>query len=61
MLAGQNQSFPADVTDESASETLFRPIHSDFGGVDCLINNVGVTSDAFLVKAANCKVQRKSS
>ena len=34
---------------------------SDFGSVDGLINNAGVTSDALLVKAADGKVQRKMS
>lgn len=58
---GKVKGFPADVTDEPAVETLFRRIHSDFGGVDGLINNAGVTSDALLVKAANGKVQRKMS
>ncbi len=58
---GKVKGFPADVTDEPAVETLFRRIHSDFGGVDGLINNAGVTSDALLVKVANGKVQRKMS
>ena len=58
---GKVKGFSADVTDEPAVETLFRRIHSDFGGVDGLINNAGVTSDALLVKAANGKVQRKMS
>jgi 3-oxoacyl-[acyl-carrier protein] reductase len=59
--AGKVKGFTADVTDEPAVETLFRRIHSDFGDVDGLINNAGVTSDALLMKAANGKVQRKMS
>ena len=58
---GKVKGFPADVTDEPAVETLFRRLHSDFGFVDGLINNAGVTSDALLVKAANGTVQRKMS
>ena len=49
------------MTDEPAVETLFRRVHNDFGGVDGLVNNAGVTSDALLVKAADGKVQRKMS
>ena len=58
---GKVKNFPADVTDEPAVETLFRRIHADFDGIDGLINNAGVISDALLVKAANGKVQRKMS
>jgi 3-oxoacyl-[acyl-carrier protein] reductase len=58
---GKVKGYPVDVTDELAVETLFRNVHSDFGGVDGLINNAGVTGDALLVKAADGKVQRKMS
>ena len=58
---GKVKDYPADVTDEPAVEALFNSIHKDFGGVDGLINNAGVTSDALLVKAADGKVQRKMS
>ena len=57
---GKVKGFSADVTDEPAVETFFRR-STAFGGVDGLINNAGVTSDALLVKAANGKVQRKMS
>ena len=33
---GKVKGFTVDVTDEPAVETLFRRIHSDFGGVDAL-------------------------
>lgn len=55
------KDYPADVTNESAVEAMFRRIHSDFGSVDGLINNAGVTGDALLVTAANGKVQKKMS
>ena len=55
------KDYPADVTDEPAVEGLFSCVHKDFGGVDGLINNAGITRDALLVKAAEGKVQRKMS
>ena len=58
---GKVKDYPADVTDEPAVEALFNSVHKDFGSVDGLINNAGITSDALLVKAADGKVQRKMS
>ena len=58
---GKVKDYPADVTDEPAVEALFSSVHKDFGSVDGLINNAGITSDALLVKAADGKVQRKMS
>ena len=58
---GKVKDYPADVTDEPAIEALFARIHSDFGSIDGLINNAGVTGDALLVKAVDGKVQRKMS
>ena len=56
---GQVKDYPTDVTDEPAVEALFNSVQKDFGRVDGLINNAGVTSDALLVKAVGGKVQRK--
>ena len=55
------KDYPADVTDEPAVEALFGGVRKDFGGLDGLINNAGITSDALLVKAADGKVQAKMS
>lgn len=55
------KDYPADVSVEAAVETLFSSIHKDFGQIDGLINNAGITSDALLVKAADGKVQTKMS
>jgi 3-oxoacyl-[acyl-carrier protein] reductase len=55
------KDYPADVTNEPAVESLFSSIRKDFGSVDSLINNAGITSDALLVKAADGKVQGKMS
>ncbi len=49
------------MTDEPAVESLFNGVRKDFGSVDGLINNAGITSDALLVKATDGKVQRKMS
>jgi 3-oxoacyl-[acyl-carrier protein] reductase len=55
------KDYPADVTDASAVESLFNKVHKDFGSVDGVINNAGVTSDGLLVRVQNGKVQKKMS
>jgi 3-oxoacyl-[acyl-carrier protein] reductase len=55
------RDYPVDVTDEPAVEALFNSVQREFGSVDGLINNAGITSDALLVKAVDGKVQRKMS
>ena len=49
------------MTNEAAVEATLNSIHKDFGSVDGLINNAGITSDALLVKAADGKVRAKMS
>ena len=58
---GKPKDYPADVTDELAVESLFNSVHKDFGSMDAVINNAGITSDALLVKAKNGKVLKKMS
>jgi 3-oxoacyl-[acyl-carrier protein] reductase len=58
---GKVKDYPADVTDEPAVEALFNSVRKDFGSVDGLINNAGITSDALLVKAVDGKVKKKMS
>jgi 3-oxoacyl-[acyl-carrier protein] reductase len=55
------KDYPADVTDEPAVEALFASVREDFGSIDGLINNAGITSDALLVKVADGKVRKKMS
>ncbi len=55
------KDYPVDVTDEPAVEALFASVRKDFGSIDGLINNAGITSDALLVKVADGKVQKKMS
>ena len=58
---GKVKEYAADVTDEKGVEALFNHIASEFGRVDGLINNAGITNDALLVKVADGKVQKKMS
>jgi 3-oxoacyl-[acyl-carrier protein] reductase len=58
---GKVKDYPVDVREEPSVEGLFNSIHRDFGSVDGLINNAGITSDALLVKATDGKVQKKMS
>lgn len=53
--------YAADVTDEPAVVTLFDNVQRDFGGIDGVINNAGITSDGLLVKVKDGKVQGKLS
>lgn len=55
------RDYPVDVTQESSVEQLFHSIQEDFGGLDALINNAGVTSDSLLVKVSDGKIQSKMS
>jgi 3-oxoacyl-[acyl-carrier protein] reductase len=55
------KDYPTDVTEEAAVEGMFNNIHKDFGSVDGVINNAGITSDGLLVKVQNGKVQKKMS
>jgi 3-oxoacyl-[acyl-carrier protein] reductase len=55
------KTYPANVADETAVETLFANVYNDFGRVDGLINNAGTNRDALLVKVKNGKVQGKMS
>lgn len=60
-LNAEAKTYAVDVTDEKAIENLFDDIARDFGRVDGLINNAGVTRDGLLVKAKNGKVVSKMS
>ncbi|MEZ5855191.1 MAG: SDR family oxidoreductase [Hyphomicrobiaceae bacterium] len=55
------RSYRTDVTSESAVEALFVAVRRDFGRVDGLINNAGITHDGLLVKTEGGKISRKMS
>jgi 3-oxoacyl-[acyl-carrier protein] reductase len=58
---GKVKGYSVDVTNETDVEAAFHEIHEEFGRLDGLINNAGITGDALLVKAKDGKVQRKMS
>ena len=58
---GKIKDYAVDVTDEAAVVALFDGVHTDFGRIDGVINNAGVTSDALLVKVRDGKIERKMS
>lgn len=53
--------YVSDVSDEKAVETLFDSVVTDFGTVDALINNAGITRDGMLIKTKDGKVTKKMS
>jgi len=60
--AGQDaRHYLADVSDESAVEMLFDKVAHDFGRIDAVINNAGITRDGLLVKVKDGKVTGKLS
>ncbi len=58
---GMARDYVADVTDEARVETLFNTVRQDFGHIDGLINNAGITRDDLLVKAEAGKIVHKMS
>jgi 3-oxoacyl-[acyl-carrier protein] reductase len=55
------RDYALDVTQEASVLELFENIQEEFGGIDCCINNAGVTADGLLIKVAEGKVQSKMS
>ncbi len=55
------KEYTADVTDEQAAVALFNSLRKDFGSVDGVINNAGITRDALLINVQDGKVQKKMS
>jgi len=53
--------YRTDVTDESQVIASFDSIANDFGRLDVLINNAGITRDALLVKAKDGVITSKMS
>ncbi|MCP4000159.1 MAG: SDR family oxidoreductase [Gammaproteobacteria bacterium] len=59
--AAEVRAYGANVADEGQVVTLFEQIVTDFGGLDGLINNAGITRDALLVKFKDGKLVTKMS
>ncbi len=55
------KGYGADVADEELVVALFDAIDRDFGGIDGLINDAGITRDSLLVKVHEGKVVAKMS
>ncbi|MEI6205819.1 MAG: SDR family oxidoreductase [Desulfuromonadales bacterium] len=49
-LGADVRCYPVNVTSEEEVTALFDSVERDFGGVDGLINNAGITRDSLLVK-----------
>lgn len=58
---GKANYYLADVSDENAVVKLFNDVIKDFGRVDAVINNAGITKDGLLVKTKDGKVISKLS
>ena len=58
---GKASYYITDVSDETAVIQLFNDVIKDFGKVDALINNAGITKDGLLVKTKDGKVISKLS
>lgn len=44
------KTYEANVTDKNQVETLFKAIEEEWGGVDILINNAGITRDGLIMR-----------
>ena len=59
--ASEVKAYGANVADEQQVVDLFNQIVADFGGLDGLVNNAGITRDALLVKFKDGEVVSKMS
>ncbi len=46
---GRARSFQADVTDAKAAEEMVKAVKAEFGSVDYLVNNAGITRDKLIM------------
>lgn len=49
-IGAQVRTYDASVADEAAVVAVFEQVQRDFGGIDALVNNAGITADGLLVK-----------
>ncbi|MBI4200953.1 MAG: 3-oxoacyl-[acyl-carrier-protein] reductase [Chloroflexi bacterium] len=49
-LGAQAKLLPADVSDASQVEAMFRALEGEWGGVEILVNNAGVTRDGLVLR-----------
>ena len=55
------RTYEADISREDMVESTFATIAEDFGAINGLVNNAGITRDGLLVKARDGKVEKKMS
>lgn len=60
-VGGDAKGYKANVADEKDVETLFNNIVADFGCVDVLINNAGITRDGLMIKAKDGEIVKRMS
>ena len=60
-IGGDARAYTANIADEAAVSTLFDSVIADYGTVDGLINNAGITRDGLLVKAKDGEVSKRMS
>lgn len=58
---GDAKTYIANVADEEQVITTFSNIVSEFGALDGLINNAGITRDGLMIKAKDGEIQKKMS
>ena len=49
-LGGDTKAYQSDASDYAAAEQLIKSVITDFGGLDILINNAGVTRDGLMLR-----------
>ncbi len=59
--AADVRTYGANVADEAQVEALFAQVVSDFGALDGLVNNAGITRDALLIKYKDGELVDKMS
>lgn len=60
-VGGDAKGYQANVADEKDVEALFNKIVADFGCVDVLINNAGITRDGLMIKAKDGEIVKRMS
>lgn len=60
-IGGDARAYMANISNEAEVEKLFNNVVADFGGLDGLINNAGITRDGLLVKAKDGEVSKRMS
>ena len=51
-------SMTCDVTDEKSVDKVFKSIHKQFGGVDLLVNNAGITNIKYFQRNTNEEIRK---